>query len=119
METGQFKDTQHLNPHMPLIVSGLFFAVVVLVVAYSFYSHQWPNKDWKGVFKVAADAHAANAGAATVTAAVIPATAASAAAADSAASAATTVAASPATASAAGKLAAAAAQAAQAAKTLP
>jgi len=62
METGQFKETQHLNPHMPSIVTGLFVAVVILVIGYSAYSHQWPNKDWKAVLSVhtpASGAHAA------------------------------------------------------------
>jgi uncharacterized membrane protein YidH (DUF202 family) len=37
METGMFKDTQMLNPHMPLIITSIFFGVVLLVVIYAVY----------------------------------------------------------------------------------
>ncbi len=62
METGQFKDTQDLNPHMPLIVTGLFVFVIMIVIAYSLFSHQWPSKNWKAVLSVTGNRAGAAAG---------------------------------------------------------
>jgi len=48
MENGLFRDTQMLNPHMPLIITGVFFFIILMVCAYAVFmgSSANPNLSW-------------------------------------------------------------------------
>ncbi len=64
MESGHYRETQMLNPHTPALISGIFIFVIMLVLFYAMWSHQFPGKtDWHSLISLdSASAGAAVAG---------------------------------------------------------